>query len=241
MSLTFTSPVGLFLGLTCVLATHLLLVLPYYYCLRHGLIRRPLIHTQTYENTFFDDAKKHLTNPEGFLLLGGYLSITWMFGLMPASYYAIWDSEASMIDILLQLLINDLYQTIAHIGEHRIRTLYNYAHKLHHRHKSPILLDAFDGDVVDTVCMILVPLYLTSLTLEYVFQRDVSVWSYMIFGTLYANYLCLIHSEFEHSWDWLARKLGLCTPRDHHIHHKMFHRNFGHIFSYWDRLLGTYY
>ena len=103
-------------------------------------------------------------------------------------------------------------------------------------HKSPILLDAFDGDVVDTVCMILVPLYLTSLTLEYVFQRDVSVWSYMIFGTLYANYLCLIHSEFEHSWDWLVRKLGLCTPRDHHIHHKMFHRNFGHIFSYWDRL-----
>lgn len=30
------------------------------------------------------------------------------------------------------------------------------------------------------------------------------------------------------------------TPADHHVHHRLFVYNYGHIFMYWDRLLGTY-
>ena len=236
------SPIGLLIGLISVLTVHFTLVLPYYYCLRTGFIRRPLLQTgtKTYENTFLHDVRKHLLNPEGLMLLGGYLSITWIFGLMPQSYYVVWDSKTSFLDILLQLMINDLYQTIAHMAEHKFRTVYRYAHELHHRHKSPMLLDAFDGHLMDTILMILVPLYSTSLTLAYIFQRHISLWSYVIFGTVYANYLCLIHSEYEHPWDILLAKIGVCTPKTHHLHHKLFHRNFGHIFTYWDRLFGTY-
>jgi lathosterol oxidase len=103
-----------------------------------------------------------------------------------------------------------------------------------------MLFDAFDGDFLDTVFMILIPLYSTCMTMAYLLGRDVSVWSYMIFGSLYANYLCLIHSEYEHPWDGLFMKLGIGTPADHHVHHKLFNRNFGHLFMYWDKMFGTY-
>ena len=28
--------------------------------------------------------------------------------------------------------------------------------------------------------------------------------------------------------------------RNHHVHHKLFTYNYGHLFSYWDRVCGTY-
>ena len=30
------------------------------------------------------------------------------------------------------------------------------------------------------------------------------------------------------------------TAADHHVHHKTFVYNYGHIFMWWDRLIGTY-
>mmetsp|Transcript_22601 Transcript_22601/g.39024 ORF Transcript_22601/g.39024 Transcript_22601/m.39024 type:complete len:96 (+) Transcript_22601:2-289(+) len=82
--------------------------------------------------------------------------------------------------------------------------------------------------------MILIPLFLTARLV------NANVWSYMTFGSLYANWLCLIHSEFVMPWDGIFRSLGMGTPADHHVHHKLFKYNFGHLFMYWDKLLGTY-
>ena len=67
-----------------------------------------------------------------------------------------------------------------------------------------------------------------------------NVWTYMAFGSLYANWLCLIHSETHHAWDGLFKRLGLGTPADHHVHHFLFIANYGHLFTYWDRLCRTY-
>ena len=240
------SPVGLCLGLAAVAVVQLAVTLPYYYALRTGMISRPFIQIKRNSSgdeggkSFFQGVIKHLSNPEGFVLLGGYLAGTWMFNLMPPSYYVLWESRPSLVDVALQLLINDFYQTLAHLAEHQIKCIYKNAHKPHHKHTSPMLFDAFDGDFLDTVFMILIPLYSTCLTMAYLLGRDVSVWSYMIFGSLYANYLCLIHSEYEHPWDSLFMKLGIGTPADHHVHHKLFNRNFGHLFMYWDKMFGTY-
>lgn len=238
------SPEGLILGLISVAFVQLCIVIPYYWLIRNDYIKRPSIHQLKNKDkvpvSFMEDLKKHLTNPEGFLLLSVYLSGTWIFGLMPNSYYLVWDSKCCYVDVLLQLLINDFYQTIAHIFEHKIKKIYRYSHKSHHKHIRPTLFDAFDGGFLDTMFMILIPLYFTQLTMEYVFKRDVSVWSYMTFGSIYANYLCLIHSEYEHPWDWFFTKLGIGTPADHHQHHKLFNKNYGHIFMYWDKILGTY-
>jgi lathosterol oxidase len=39
----------------------------------------------------------------------------------------------------------------------------------------------------------------------------------MAFGTIYASWLTLIHSEIQHPWDPVFRKLGLGTASDHHV------------------------
>jgi hypothetical protein len=48
-------------------------------------------------------------------------------------------------------------------------------------------------------------------------QVHCNVWSYMAFGTIYASWLTLIHSEIQHPWDPVFRKLGLGTASDHHV------------------------
>ena len=100
------------------------------------------------------------------------------------------------------------------------------SHKPHHRFTNPRLFDAFNGSATDTFLMILVPLFLTSRLVH------CNVWSYMAFGSLYANWLTLIHAEYSHPWDPLFRKLGLGTAADHHVHHKLFKFNYGHTFMY---------
>ena len=52
----------------------------------------------------------------------------------------------------------------------------------------------------------------------------------MTFGTLYANWLVLVHAEYSHAWDGVFRAVGFGTAADHHVHHKLFVFNFGHLF-----------
>jgi hypothetical protein len=62
----------------------------------------------------------------------------------------------------------------------------------------------------------------------------------MAFGTIFANYLTLIHSEYINPWDRFFHFLGIGTAGDHHVHHAKFVYNYGHLFTYWDRLFGTF-
>jgi len=188
----------------------------------------------------------HLAQPEGFVMLGGYLIGTWMFGLMPKSYYS-FEGGINWKHVVMQLLLQDGIQFGMHMLEHRFDTmvktvtndkvrteLYKASHKPHHRFYNPRLFDAFNGSPTDTFLMILVPLILTARLV------NANVWSYMAFGSLYANWLTLIHAEYVHPWDFVFRALGLGTAADHHIHHKLQKYNFGHLFMYWDKLSGTY-
>lgn len=203
----------------------------------------------------------HLAQPEGFVMLGGYLAGTWMLGLMPASYYN-FSGGINWFQVGQQLLLQDLIQYLMHLLEHEIKSqstlpsfgirwggsasssggltikwpfnLYAVSHKPHHRFTNPRLFDAFNGSPTDTFLMILVPLVLTARLV------NANVWSYMAFGSLYANWLTMIHAEYSHPWDNWFRKVGFGTSADHHVHHKLFNYNFGHTFMYWDRLFGTY-
>ena len=85
-----------------------------------------------------------------------------------------------------------------------------------------------------TFCMILIPLAATAQLLH------ANVWEYMLFGSLWSAWLCLIHSEIHHPWDGVFSKLGLGTAADHHVHHRTFIYNYGHTMMWWDRLAGTY-
>ena len=95
--------------------------------------------------------------------------------------------------------------------------------------------------------MILVPLVLTARLV------NANVWSYMVFGSLYANWLTLIHSEHAHPWDRLFRMIGTYILKIHHhkkdeIPHAFLYfvlssllcSLFPTFFSWSFRMIGTY-
>jgi sterol desaturase/sphingolipid hydroxylase (fatty acid hydroxylase superfamily) len=219
------SPVGLSLGIIAVVIGQIFTLI--YFSLWNGGMFGELYPIEKKGPPVYDywtAMIHHLKQPEGFVMLGAYLVLTWMFGLMPASYYS-FVGGINWMQVLLQLLITDFLQYVAHRLEHDVsKWFYRVTHKPHHKYTNPKLFDAFDGSPGDTFCMILVPLALTARLV------NANVWTYMTFGTLYANWLCLIHSEYRHPWDRLFRAYGLGTSADHHVHHNLFKYNFGHLF-----------
>lgn len=227
------NPVGLTLGILSVFVGQIVCIL-YMYVYRTYCNPTPIQLAGARPYVFAEAMREHVSEPGGFALLVTYLCGTWMFNLMPESYYS-FEGTVQPGMVLMQLVIADAAQMLMHYGEHKISPwFYKLSHKPHHRFINPRWADAYNGSVPDTVFMILVPLFLTANCVH------CNVWSYMVFGTLYSSWLTLIHSEYTHPWDPICRRLGIGTAGDHHVHHRTFTSNYGHIFMYWDRLLGTY-
>eukprot|EP00053_Salpingoeca_punica_P012747 m.114548 g.114548 ORF g.114548 m.114548 type:complete len:265 (-) comp16028_c0_seq2:2026-2820(-) len=223
---------GVHIGVACV-AVGQVVVISYHYI--HRTYCKPIpIQKEENKYEFMEGVLTHAKQPEGMALLLAYLYGTWAFKLMPESYYS-FAGGVSLTHLAAQLLITDALQAFLHYVEHKASPkFYQISHKPHHRFLNPRLFDAFNGSFFDTVCMILVPLYTTANLVH------CNVWSYMAFGATYAGWLVLIHSEYAHPWDPLFRRIGFGTAGDHHVHHKLFIFNYGHLFMYWDRLFGTY-
>ena len=187
----------------------------------------------TVKYNIVDKIYKHVTQPEGILLLGAYLIISWEYKLLPSTYY---ETRYGVIwkDVWLQLACQDFLQYVIHRIEH-VSIIYKQTHGYHHIHVRPIMFDAFDGSFSDTIAMIIIPLIITSNVVH------TNTYSYIMFGTMYSSMLTLIHSEYDHPWEFAFRKIGFGTSYEHQIHHKYFKYNYGHIFMYWDHIFGTYY
>jgi lathosterol oxidase len=236
------SPLGLSLGILAVIIGQIATLIYHWLHVRtfvFGAVKS-VQRSGAEDHNFWRECVDHLSQPEGFVLLGLYLSGTWMFRLMPPSYYA-FEGGIQWGAVAVQLLLQDTIQSAMHLLEHKVDDLlgtrkwfYRRSHKPHHRFTNPKLFDAFNGSGPDTFCMILVPLFLTAHLVH------TNVWSYMAFGSLYANWLCLIHSECDHPWDGVFTALGFGTAGDHHVHHTLFTWNYGHLFTYADRVCQTY-
>ncbi len=127
--------------------------------------------------------------PGGIMLIVLYLSGTWMFDLMPCSYYS-FDGGVRPHMVALQMMSQarwpspgtiasrwlippharrqDFLQYALHWMEHKGlgAAFYKFSHKPHHRFTNPRLFDAFNGSVGDTVTMILIPLFITAQLLH---------------------------------------------------------------------------
>mmetsp|Transcript_24045 Transcript_24045/g.67753 ORF Transcript_24045/g.67753 Transcript_24045/m.67753 type:complete len:317 (+) Transcript_24045:114-1064(+) len=232
-------PLGLCLGITAVAIGQVLLWVVFYaYKYGHLSFGKEPTSIQTkgprpYE--FDEGILSHIAQPEGFVLLGGYLAVTWMFRLLPAPYYS-FEGGIDYGKTFLCLAIQDVLQYAMHRMEHSISpTFYQNSHKPHHKFTNPRLFDAFNGSMADTIIMILIPLYATANLVH------INVWTYMAFGSMYANWLTLIHAEYTFPWDdILFHPLGFGTPADHHVHHAFFKFNYGHLFMWSDMVCGTY-
>ncbi|GKY98404.1 hypothetical protein MPSEU_000797900 [Mayamaea pseudoterrestris] len=235
-------PLGLFLGILAVLVGQIS-VWVFFYMFKFGLLGRNSKRQQPKSiqtsgarpYDFWEGLQTHISQPEGFVLLVGYLTVTWMFHFMPHSYYS-FEGTIQWDKTFVCLVLQDAIQYLMHWLEHAASPkFYQLSHKPHHRFTNPRIFDAFNGSLADTVCMIIIPLFITANLM-----RTCNVWTYMAFGSLYASWLTLIHSEYSFVWDGAFRALGFGTPADHHVHHKLFKYNYGHLFMWCDRLFGTY-
>jgi sterol desaturase/sphingolipid hydroxylase (fatty acid hydroxylase superfamily) len=230
-------PLGLTLGISAVAVGHFFLLTVFQLYQRYQSFGKTIsIQSRGSVKYIYTEAlRHHLAQPGGFLLLGLYLTITWVYDLLPSSYYQ-FSGSIQYTTVLQCLMIQDFVQYLMHRMEHIAHPkMYRISHKPHHKFTNPKLFDAFDGSVPDTAIMILIPLFVTAHVC-----RNANVWTYMAFGSTYANWLTLIHSEVAFPWEPLFRKLGLGTAADHHVHHKFFRWNYGHLFMWWDWGLGTY-
>ena len=107
----FPSPRGLLLGLGCVVVGQVA-VLAYYF------VRRSVFKSQNFiqyspppTTTLADDLYSHITSPESFMLVFGYLTTVWMLNLLPPAYYVLGGS-VSWWQVLLQLLRQLLWATL---------------------------------------------------------------------------------------------------------------------------------
>jgi len=229
------APLGLCLGLLAVAVGQVVIVV-YHYLHINGAFG-PAVPVQSEgarPSSFSAALRSHVSQPEGFVLVGSWLITTWMLNILPKAYYS-FDGGIEWSKVAAGLLLQDALQWGMHLAEHKIHaTIYQYSHKPHHRFVNPIMFDAFDGSLLDTLLMILVPLTIVTQVVH------CNVWTYMTIGSTYAAWLTLIHSEYVHPWDPVFRRLGFGTAADHHVHHKVFLFNYGHLFMYWDRLAGCY-
>ena len=224
----FMTNLGLWLGLGSVFIGQCAVV-AYYYTYQRIYKR----HKLSYD--FTQAIIDHFSQLEGFILLASYLTISWYFQALPPSYY-VYEGSVVWLDVALQLIVQDAGQYVMHRIEHKCKSLYRIGHRYHHKHIHPLWFNSFEGSFVDTVTMVILPLIVTSRICSHV-----NVWSYMAFGTIYSGMLVLIHSEFNHPWEDGFRLLGIGTATDHHMHHRFFTCNYGHIFMWWDYLGGTHY
>lgn len=230
-------PLGLSLGISAVAVGHVFLLL--YFRLHQQQLLGKTTSVQrrgAVQYNYSEALQNHLSQPGGFLLLGLYLTITWVFDMLPSSYYS-FSGGIQYIRVGLCLICQDFVQFVMHKVEHVAHPkMYRISHKPHHKFTNPKLFDAYDGSVPDTAIMILIPLFVTAHVV-----RDCNVWTYMAFGSAYANWLTLIHSEVIFPWEpRVFRSLGLGTSADHHVHHKFFKYNFGHLFMWFDMMVGSY-
>lgn len=231
---SYPQPLGLLLGILAVAVGQVWVWILFYVYRKWGNPKS--IQSKgpvSYE--YREGLQTHVSQPEGFGLLGGYLAGTWLLRLLPSSYYE-FDGTIQWREVALCLVLQDGIQYTMHMLEHLVSpAFYQISHKPHHRFTNPRLFDAFNGSLLDTLCMINLPLFLTAHLV-----RTANVWTYMTFGSTYACWLTLIHSEYVLPWDAAFRGVGLGTPGDHHVHHKFFKYNYGHLFMWFDRLGGTY-
>eukprot|EP00667_Euglena_gracilis_P011788 EG_transcript_12061 len=229
------APLGLCLGLISVAIGQVAVVLYHVLHIRGFFgTTMPIQSEGARPSVFLDALRNHLSQPEGFAIVGSWLILTWMLNILPQSYYS-FEGGIEWGKVAGGLLLQDGLQWVMHYAEHKVSAkLYQLSHKPHHRFVNPIMFDAFDGSLLDTLLMILLPL---TIVTQLVYCN---VWTYMTIGSLYSGWLTLIHSEYVHPWEGAFRCIGFGTAADHHVHHKVFVYNYGHLFLYWDRVAGTY-
>lgn len=147
-------------------------------------------------------------------------------------------------------LVWDFFATFAHYLKHKIPVLWEF-HKVHHCAEVLTPLTAMRRHPVETVVSaMIVGTGITLATLIWRVAFGAPAVTMQVGGVVAIVYLWrLVGYNIRHSHVWISYgpfwNRFLMSPAHHQLHHSREQRhydcNFGHIFTFWDRLFGTLY
>jgi sterol desaturase/sphingolipid hydroxylase (fatty acid hydroxylase superfamily) len=148
-----------------------------------------------------------------------------------------WVTLPSVATVVLGILVLDLAAYGGHVLKHKVPLLWRF-HRVHH---SDVEMDVTTGFRFHPVEALISWIFL----LPAIVLFGVPLVSILIFAGLYSLSALAQHANFAFP-EWADRivRLIFVSPGSHRIHHSP-HRertdsNYGTLFSFWDRLFGTY-
>jgi len=138
------------------------------------------------------------------------------------------------VKVALYWLARDLLAYWVHRAQHAVPQLWEF-HKVHHSQERLTFLTTSRFHVVDQLLNHLVPL----VPLMVFFGPAPGTWIALHLATEFI--LFIQHSEL--TWTYGRAKWAIVSPAFHAVHHSVepahHGRNFGMLFSFWDRIFGT--
>jgi sterol desaturase/sphingolipid hydroxylase (fatty acid hydroxylase superfamily) len=135
--------------------------------------------------------------------------------------------------LVVFLLLSDFLGYWIHRLTHAVPTLWAF-HKVHHSQEAMTVLTNYRRHPVDELVMRLISFWVFVVT-----GNAVMTWALL---DVSANVILLLqHSGL--TWTYGKAERVFISPRMHGLHHSVdpahFNRNFGMLFSIWDRMFGT--
>ncbi|WHZ21800.1 MAG: Fatty acid hydroxylase family (carotene hydroxylase/sterol desaturase) [Nitrospira sp.] len=176
--------------------------------------------------------------------LHGFLTVV-VVSIVTSGLHALYQSHLSMLSIaaiqswslpakiILVLMVNDFLDWFHHVVRHKVWVFWCF-HAVHHSQREMNLFTDDRVHLIDEIvanCLVCIPMFM--------FAVDAPMALY--FALLLKWYPKLYHANIKADLGIL--RYVLVTPQFHRIHHSIEPRhrdkNFGVIFSFWDRLFGT--
>jgi sterol desaturase/sphingolipid hydroxylase (fatty acid hydroxylase superfamily) len=138
---------------------------------------------------------------------------------------------------LIAILVLDLANYLWHVASHRWTFLWRF-HAVHHHDEAVDATTALRFHAGDVVLN-------SAFTLAVVLPMGLEVWHILLYETLLIASSIFHHANIRIP-EGLDRPLRvlIVTPRMHWVHHSRWHEetdsNYSGLFSFWDRLFGTF-
>jgi lathosterol oxidase len=141
-----------------------------------------------------------------------------------------------MVSIVIMIMVHDAYFYWTHRFMH-LPKIFNWIHKTHHLSNNPTPWASFSFHPLEAIISVgIIPIIVLFIPCH----------SFALF--LFLSFMTLInvmgHLGYETFPTWLRNdRIGKWqnTSTNHNVHHEHLHHNFGLYFTFWDRLMDTYY
>lgn len=174
-----------------------------------------------------------------------------LFGLFGEAGWFVEQGPALDLTLTFFMIVaTDLGIFISHVLQHKVPLFWEF-HKVHHSAEIMTPVTVYRMHPIDDIFALSCSGVLTGLVLglfSYLFDNPLTLVTVLRLNLfVFGFYIIGYNLRHSHIWlDYSARvKTVLISPAQHQIHHstnpKHFDRNFGFMFSIWDRMLGSLY